>query len=52
MQRLLIYWVFFVGHAVNEINKSGSKYLIHRLSDRDEIWHIDRLRRAVHNFHV
>jgi len=29
----------------------GSRYLVHRLSDQDEIWHIDRGGLAVHQCH-
>ena len=30
--------------------KFGSRYLLHRLSEREEIWHIDRTDLAVHQF--
>jgi len=45
MRRHIVYcFCEHVGHPFNEINKvrgSGSRYLVDRLSERDEIWQID-----------
>ena len=52
-----IYWyvetcrlLFFVGDAVNEINRICSRYFVDGLSEQDKIWQIDRGGFAVHQF--